>query len=97
MRVRAAVCLRAGANDLGGTLMNESITRAAGARHREEMPPAAMRKSSLRLAGNRDKEQRFAGNFSAMAPSRRHTKHLEFKNAEPRSIEIALNFQSPLR
>jgi hypothetical protein len=56
-----------------------------------------MRKSSLRLAGNRDKEQRFACNFSAMAPSRRHTKHLEFKNAEPRSIEIALNFQSPLR
>jgi FO synthase len=26
----AAVCLEAGANDLGGTLMNESITRAAG-------------------------------------------------------------------
>jgi FO synthase len=26
----AALCLRAGANDLGGTLMNESITRAAG-------------------------------------------------------------------
>lgn len=38
----AAACLRAGANDLGGTLMNESITRAAGARHGEEMPPAAM-------------------------------------------------------
>ena len=96
MRVRAAVCLRAGANDLGGTLMNESITRAAGARHREEMPPAVMRKSSLRLAGNRDKEQRFAGNSQRWRP-RRHTKHLEFKNAEPRSIEIALNFQSPLR
>ena len=26
----AALCLDAGANDLGGTLMNESITRAAG-------------------------------------------------------------------
>jgi FO synthase len=26
----AALCLNAGANDLGGTLMNESITRAAG-------------------------------------------------------------------
>jgi FO synthase len=26
----AALCLEAGANDLGGTLMNESITRAAG-------------------------------------------------------------------
>jgi FO synthase len=29
--------LRAGANDLGGTLMNESITRAAGATHGQEM------------------------------------------------------------
>jgi len=35
-------CLNAGANDLGGTLMNESITRAAGAVHGEEMPPAAL-------------------------------------------------------
>ena len=35
-------CLRAGANDIGGTLMNESITRAAGAMHGEEMPPAEM-------------------------------------------------------
>ena len=26
-------CLHAGANDLGGTLINESITRAAGASH----------------------------------------------------------------
>jgi FO synthase len=33
-------CLQAGANDLGGTLMNESITRAAGASHGEELPPA---------------------------------------------------------
>jgi FO synthase len=38
----AAGCLEAGANDLGGTLMNESITRAAGAAHGQEMPPAAM-------------------------------------------------------
>jgi FO synthase len=37
-----ASCLRAGANDLGGTLMNESITRAAGAVHGQEMPPEAM-------------------------------------------------------
>jgi FO synthase len=35
-------CLNAGANDLGGTLMNESITRAAGAVHGEELPPAEM-------------------------------------------------------
>ena len=38
----AAACLRAGANDLGGTLMNESITRAAGAEHGQEFPPEAM-------------------------------------------------------
>jgi FO synthase len=37
-----AACLAAGANDLGGTLMNESITRAAGAAHGQEMPPEAM-------------------------------------------------------
>jgi FO synthase len=35
-------CLAAGANDLGGTLMNESISRAAGAEHGEEFPPEAM-------------------------------------------------------
>ncbi|MGH7052601.1 MAG: 5-amino-6-(D-ribitylamino)uracil--L-tyrosine 4-hydroxyphenyl transferase CofH [Stellaceae bacterium] len=37
-----AHCLKAGANDLGGTLMNESITRAAGAVNGEEMPPESM-------------------------------------------------------
>ena len=35
-------CLNAGANDLGGTLMNESITRAAGASFGEELPPEEM-------------------------------------------------------
>jgi len=35
-------CLAAGANDLGGTLMNESITRAAGAVHGQEMSPERM-------------------------------------------------------
>jgi FO synthase len=35
----AAFCLRAGANDLGGTLMNESITRAAGGVNGQELGP----------------------------------------------------------
>ena len=35
-------CLAAGANDLGGTLMNESISRAAGTLHGQEMPPERM-------------------------------------------------------
>jgi len=36
-------CLSSGANDLGGTLMNESITRAAGAAFGQELPPRDMR------------------------------------------------------
>jgi FO synthase len=37
-----SACLRAGANDLGGTLMNESITRAAGSEHGQEWAPSVM-------------------------------------------------------
>ncbi|MEO9189882.1 MAG: 5-amino-6-(D-ribitylamino)uracil--L-tyrosine 4-hydroxyphenyl transferase CofH, partial [Acetobacteraceae bacterium] len=37
-----ALCLQAGANDMGGTLMNESISRAAGTEHGQEFPPEAM-------------------------------------------------------
>ena len=37
-----AECLNAGANDLGGTLMNESITRAAGASFGQELRPEEM-------------------------------------------------------
>ena len=35
-------CLRAGANDVGGTLMNESISRAAGNQNGQELPPGEM-------------------------------------------------------
>ena len=37
-----SACLSGGVNDIGGTLMNESITRAAGAAFGEELPPAEM-------------------------------------------------------
>ena len=40
-------CLAAGANDLGGTLMNESISRAAGTEHGQEMPPERMERAIL--------------------------------------------------
>lgn len=45
-----AAALAAGVNDLGGTLMNESITRAAGATHGEEWPPQLM-EHVIRRAG----------------------------------------------
>ena len=38
----AKLALQAGANDLGGTLMNENISRAAGASHGQELGPAEM-------------------------------------------------------
>ncbi len=36
------LCLQAGVNDLGGTLMNESITRAAGGEFGQELPAQQM-------------------------------------------------------
>ena len=48
--------LEAGVNDLGGTLMNESISRAAGTTHGQEFPPDAMR--ALILSSGRSPRQR---------------------------------------
>jgi len=42
--------LHAGVNDLGGTLMNESISRSAGAEFGQEMPPERM-EALIRSAG----------------------------------------------
>jgi FO synthase len=52
----ARACLRAGVNDLGGTLMNESISRAAGASHGQEMAPGMM-EELIRSAGRRPRER----------------------------------------
>ena len=49
-------CLNAGCNDLGGTLMNESISRAAGTQHGQETNPRQMANLIRRL--NRDPQQR---------------------------------------
>jgi FO synthase len=38
----AKLTLQAGANDLGGTLINESISRAAGASHGQELDAGSM-------------------------------------------------------
>lgn len=63
-------CLQAGANDLGGTLMNESISRAAGAAHGQELLPHEM--EALIMSIGRLPEQRTNGyqavrNSSAVA------------------------------
>jgi FO synthase len=45
----AALCLQAGANDLGGTLMNESITRAAGGVNGQQLDAAELAALATRL------------------------------------------------
>jgi FO synthase len=52
----AGALLHAGVNDLGGTLMNESISRAAGAAHGQELSPQRMR-SLIRSHGRRDRQR----------------------------------------
>ncbi len=52
----AQAILRAGANDLGGTLMNESISRAAGASHGQEMPPELM-EGAIRAIGRTPRQR----------------------------------------
>jgi FO synthase len=72
--VRAA--LRAGVNDLGGTLMNESISRSAGAQHGQEMTPEQM-EDLIRASGRKPRQrttlyadapgERVAASFGAAA------------------------------
>jgi FO synthase len=52
----AAACLAAGANDLGGVLMNESITRAAGAMHGQEIGAGEL--EAMIRGANREPRQR---------------------------------------
>jgi FO synthase subunit 2 len=52
----AAQCLAAGANDFGGTLMNESISTAAGADHGHFLTPYEMRRW-IRAAGRTPAER----------------------------------------
>jgi FO synthase len=52
----AQAALRAGANDLGGTLMNESISRAAGADHGQELSPEGM-EAAIRAIGRTPRQR----------------------------------------
>jgi FO synthase subunit 2 len=60
--------LQSGANDLGGTLINESISTAAGSAHGQRQPPSALRRA-IRAAGRvpaeRDTRYRIRRTFSA--------------------------------
>ncbi|MDW8258181.1 MAG: 5-amino-6-(D-ribitylamino)uracil--L-tyrosine 4-hydroxyphenyl transferase CofH, partial [Gammaproteobacteria bacterium] len=52
----AAQALHCGANDLGGTLMNESITRAAGGSHGQQQDARTLR-AAIRAAGRQPRQR----------------------------------------
>ena len=60
-------CLNAGCNDLGGTLMNESISRAAGTEHGQETSSEEMRRIIRTL--NRNPRQRSTA-YGQVSPER---------------------------
>jgi FO synthase len=75
------ICLRSGANDLGGTLMDETITRSAGATHGQEMAPAEMERiirSLGRIPRQRDTlyrtvpRERYRASFAARPGAQSH-------------------------
>jgi FO synthase len=75
-REGAALCLKAGVNDMGGVLMNESITRAAGAVHGQEFGAAGI-EQLIRGAGRRPVQRTTlyaaaSGNRTAPAPRSGH-------------------------
>ena len=79
-------CLNAGCNDLGGTLMNESISRAAGTLHGEETSPQQMNQIIRTL--NRNPRQR-ATNYADVNQER--------INAGMRQIELVQIVNTPAR
>ena len=87
----AKYCLNAGANDLGGTLMNESITRAAGAEHGEELPPDAMEK----LIADLGRTSRIRTTLYHDAGAERHAAARAAKTLEPIKLEVATRWAEP--
>ena len=81
----AGYCLNAGANDLGGTLMNETISRSAGASHGQEMTPAEM-ESIIRSEGRIPRQRNTL--YDDASTSRRET---SFHAAPLRTSELLVH------
>ena len=76
-------CLRSGANDLGGTLMDETITRSAGASHGQEMTPAEM--------------ERIIRSLGRVAAPARHALPYRPAGALPRVLQRGAQLPAPRR
>jgi FO synthase len=75
-----AALLDAGCNDMGGTLMDENISRAAGASHGQLATPEEL-ESTIRAAGRR--------------PARRNTVYEIIEDAGPRPQDLSIGSPGP--
>ena len=82
----AGLALRAGVDDLGGTLMNESITRAAGGVNGQEMTPDRLH--ALAAAAGRRAWQRTT--LYSACPEDAHREPVEAAWRPEVRVEIAL-------
>jgi FO synthase len=80
-----AAALNAGVNDLGGTLMNESISRSAGAGHGQELPPERM-EELIRSAGRIPKQRTTL--YRDVSEERRLASFAAAPLAEPRNPPV---------
>ena len=81
----AAMCLGAGANDLGGTLMNESITRAAGGVHGQELDASKLQALAQSIGRTARQRTTLYG-----APDEEHVNEEHFRSREaPSSSDLA--------
>jgi FO synthase len=74
-RAGVQACLQAGVNDLGGTLMDESISRSAGASHGQEMTPAEMEATIMaagRIPRQRTTTYAYLDRDRALSPADEH-------------------------
>lgn len=79
-----------GVNDLGGTLMNESISRAAGTQHGQELGPEAMET----LIRSRGRVPRQRSTLYASVPDERRFTSFQ---AAPLSSLVQTPFESKRR
>ena len=91
----AQAVLNAGANDLGGTLMNESISRAAGASHGQEMPPEAM-EAAIAAIGRPARQRTTL--YGTPSPERQRVSFAAAPLAEPLNPSVSdSNLERPSR
>jgi FO synthase len=88
------LCLAAGANDLGGTLMNESISRAAGTAHGQELAPEAM-DALIRSCGRVPAQRTTLYRPAPAAQSRRSYGAAPLKPLDPGGASRALRSVAP--